>query len=65
MTTALRMSLMQIWSAEGLRSVDGDSIVACYADAPVGGFCNISVCLFDGREVSGRAHADAGLCIAR
>jgi hypothetical protein len=50
---------MLVFACEGPRSIADDDIVACYADASVGLYCNVTVCLFDGREISGRAHASA------
>lgn len=52
-------STMLVFACGGPRSIADDDIVACYAEAPVGFYCNVTVCLFDGREVSGRAHASA------
>jgi hypothetical protein len=50
---------MIVFSCEGVRHIDPADIVACYAEARVGGWCDVTLCLFDGKEVSGRASADA------
>ena len=43
----------------GAVSIRDDDIVACYADAPIGRFCSLVLCLADGREVAGTAHVSA------
>ena len=41
-------------------SIADDEIEACYtADAPVGRYCNVLLCLSDGREITGQAHVSA------
>ena len=48
------MHCMLIFTAEGPRSVDDRDVLAVYRDEAIGGYCNATVILVGGREISGR-----------
>jgi hypothetical protein len=50
---------MVVFSCEGVRSIDPAKVIAVYRDEVMGNYCNVTLCLDDGTEVSGRALAAA------
>jgi hypothetical protein len=50
---------MLIFTAEGPRSVDDRDVIAAYRENTVGGYCNATVILRTGQEISGRCVAAA------
>ena len=50
---------MIVFSSEGVRSIDPAKVIAVYRERPCGGYCNVTLCLDDGTEVSGRAVVEA------
>ena len=48
---------MVVFSCEGVRSIDERDVIACYTECPIGVWCDVTVVMADGREISGRAMA--------
>ena len=46
---------MLLFTAEGPRSVDDRDVIAVYRDDAMGGYCQATLVLTSGEEVSGRA----------
>jgi hypothetical protein len=47
--------MVMIWSAEGPRSIDDRDVVFVYRDSGVSRYCQATLVLSNGQEVSGRA----------
>ena len=45
---------MLLYTAEGPRSIDDRDVIAVYRDAAMGGYCNATVIMVGGKEISGR-----------
>ena len=43
----------------GAMSIADDQVEAVYTEPPTGRFCNVVLCLSDGREIAGQAHVAA------
>ena len=50
---------MVVFNCEGVRSIDECDVIACYTECPIGPWCDVTVVLADGHEISGRAMAQA------
>jgi hypothetical protein len=50
---------MIVFSCEGMRSIDERDVIACYSEQPTRRWCDVTVILVDGREISGRAATQA------
>jgi len=50
---------MIVFSCEGMRSIDERDVIACSSEQPTRRWCNVTVTLADGREISGRAATQA------
>jgi hypothetical protein len=48
---------MLLFTAEGPRSIDERDVIAVYRDSSVGAYCNVTVIMLGGEEISGRAVA--------
>jgi len=49
-----KMQHMLIFTAEGPRSIDDRDVIAVYRDSALGGYCNATVIMASGEEISGR-----------
>ena len=50
----LKYAGMLMFTAEGPRSVDDRDVIAVYRDHAVGGYCQATVIMASGAEISGR-----------
>ena len=48
------MHCMLLFTAEGPRSIDDRDVLAVYRDAAIGGYCDATVIMVGGKEISGR-----------
>jgi hypothetical protein len=49
-----KLCAMLMFTAEGPRSIDDRDVIAVYRENALGGYCNATVVLIGGEEVSGR-----------
>ena len=54
MTDDHKIHCMLIFTAEGPRSLDERDVLAVYRDEAMGGYCNATVIMVGGKEISGR-----------
>jgi hypothetical protein len=59
MTRTPEISRKLVFTGSGPRSVPDDDVLYVYREATLARYCNITLCLSDGSEVSGRTLATA------
>jgi hypothetical protein len=64
MTDDHTLTCMIVFSYDaGAMSIADDEIEMVYAAEPTGRYCNVLLCLSDGREITGQAHISAVMAV--